>query len=172
MKTHIFTKSKSYLCTAFQVFLEPARQWLFSTPERALDHAYGAALMIKSLEHEYIKGNKSSRTSADRRDCMRATAQENFGEFLSIIQLRLAEFKASHSILGTPNSTCAETLKRINTNVEKLQMIDEVLGQYSFEQSFPSSVPPFFRRRETVQRPVNHQSYSVTIDVKATKIPY
>lgn len=91
---------------------------------------------------------------------------------MSIIQLRLAEFKASHSILGTPNSTCAETLKRINTNVEKLQMIDEVLDQYSFEQSFPFRVRSFFRKPEASQCQVNHRAYSVTIDVKATKIPY
>ncbi|NJR49005.1 MAG: hypothetical protein HC780_04950 [Leptolyngbyaceae cyanobacterium CSU_1_3] len=59
MKTHIFIKSKSYLYRAFQIFLEPARQWLFNTPERALDHAYGAALLIKSLENEYTRGSKT-----------------------------------------------------------------------------------------------------------------
>jgi hypothetical protein len=172
MKTSTFVKSKGYLCKTFQAFLQAVRQWLFSTPERALDRAYGAALLIKSLEQEYSKGDKNSGYSADRRDFMKSTAQANFGRFLSVIHLRLAEFKASHSVLGYPKSTCAETLKRINTNVEKLKMIDEVLDRYFFEQSSSSRILPLFQRKEIRRRQVNRQSYPMTIDVQATKIPY
>ncbi|KAM3113950.1 hypothetical protein [Phormidesmis sp. 146-33] len=163
MKTSTFVKSKGHLHKTCQASWQAAKQWFLSTPERALDRAYSAALLIKSLEYESFEASKIPNYSTE------SMVQANFGKFLSIIHLRLAEFKASHSMLGHPNSTCAETLKRINTNVEKLQIIDEVLDQYLIEQH--SRILPLFQKKGPAQSRT-YSSSPITIDVQATKIPY
>ena len=49
---------------------------------------------------------------------------------LSILKLRLAEFKFSCSVLGTLKASSTGKFKFISSNVGKLRFIDEVLEKY------------------------------------------
>jgi len=56
MKGLVLQKIYSYLLSS--------QQWYLKTPERSLDEAYKAALVIKAMEDEHFNGNKIAPESA------------------------------------------------------------------------------------------------------------
>ncbi|NJM72638.1 MAG: hypothetical protein HC862_22195 [Scytonema sp. RU_4_4] len=174
MKVFIFfAKSREYL--------QAAKQWFFKTSERALNRSYTAALFIKSLESEYFCGDEISTNSTQdnsqnnnfRMFLSQVNFVKNFIKLLSVIQLGLIEFKVSDSILsflGSSKSTHAENLKRIRENVEKLRVIDKVLNKYISKRKF--FWVQIFQKNKKNPSKVHAPSYSKTIEVPATKIPF
>jgi hypothetical protein len=169
MKNSIFILRQT-LGKAWPALWQAAQRWLVNTPERALDRAYGAALLLNSLDCQRVADDNSFNYSGDHQDFAQSPACSQFGTFLSIIHLRLAEFKISHAVLGLPNCTAAETLRRINGNVQKLQIIDEVLAQNFIPQSLTANRSSCFQKSAMMYRSDDDQLYPVTIAVKATKI--
>src|SRR5919202_2519436 len=94
---------------SFQSIFRTANQWFLSTPERALDQAYKAALMIKAIEDEHFNGKKISANSSDHSDSVIAYFEADLKEYLNSIKVRLTEFKSSRSVFGSSEP------KRINT---------------------------------------------------------
>ena len=127
-----------------------ARRWYEQTPERALDQAYAAALMIKSIEDEHFDGDPIS-VSADKYSTnANAVFQEELRKCLKIATLRLSEFKASRFVFNTTdgsanalNGTASLANKeRSSIILEKLKFIDDVLGRYQEQQPESLSLVP------------------------------
>jgi CemA family len=135
--------------------LRSLNQWFLNTPERALDQAYKAALMIKAIEDEHFNGKKVSADSTDQSNSVVAYFEADLYKYLQTIRVRLVEFKSSRSVFSGSEP------KRINTNrieaisnpaqyypielnekqsiiIEKLKFIDEIIAKYS-ESEQPKS---------------------------------
>lgn len=137
-------------------YLLAAQQWYLKTPERSLDEAYKAALLIKSIEDEHFNGNKIAPLSASYGDSVMAYFQADLKKQLKTIRMRLVEFKATRSVLGgSSNQTITKLARNDGTTpakdsfaiqsrnkpsliLEKLRFIDEILARYtSYENSSP-----------------------------------
>lgn len=128
--------------------LRSLNQWFLNTPERALDQAYKAALMIKAIEDEHFNGKKISVDSTDQSSSVVAYFEADLYKYLQTVKVRLAEFKSSHSVFSGSEP------KRINTSrldaisnpsqyypielnekqsiiIEKLNFIDEIIAKYA-----------------------------------------
>jgi hypothetical protein len=131
----------------FQDILQVANQWFSDTPERALDQAYKAALMIKAIEDEHFNGKKISASSSDYGDSVISYFEADLKKYLQIVKVRLAEFKSSRSVfsssepkmintnarngLGNPAPVYPlELNERQSVIVEKLNFIDEIVSKY------------------------------------------
>ena len=130
--------------------LAAARQWYEQTPERALDQAYAAALMIKSIEDEHFDGDPISVSTEKYGANSNAVFQEELRKCLKIATLRLSEFKASRFIFNTTDAS-GNALKgpaslankeRSAIVLEKLKFIDEVLARYQTQQAESLSLVP------------------------------
>jgi hypothetical protein len=87
-----------------QRYFQNASQWFWKTPERALDQAYDAVLMIKVLENEYFGGEKiptSSTNSTKYGDNTLACIQADLRKYLRLAEIRLSEFKVSRLIVDS-----------------------------------------------------------------------
>ncbi len=134
----------------FKGYLSAARQWFFRTPERALDQAYDAALMIKAIEDEHFDGQPITPRAKSHGDNVDAYFQAELRKCLSTARVRLAEFRASRLFInlseaipspspagGAPPAPVADrwfaerSRDRPAIILEKLQFIDGVLARYS-----------------------------------------
>ncbi|MBD2460199.1 proton extrusion protein PcxA [Oscillatoria sp. FACHB-1407] len=142
MRSPIFSTLREYFRTA--------NQWFFKTPERALDEAYEAALMIKAIEDAHFGGGRISPDFGNYSQSERAVFQEDLKTNLSIVKLRLAEFRFSRLIMRISNRPITEVevedeeSEGVIVNVidkqavilRKLRIIDEVIARY---ENVPSS---------------------------------
>jgi hypothetical protein len=146
MKRSLFTqKIYSYLLSA--------QQWYLKTPERSLDEAYKAALVIKAMEDEHFNGKKIAPESASYGDSVMAYFQSELKKQLKTVRMRLTEFKLSRSLVSSSNQTITKLARNDGTIpakdsfaiqtrnnpsliLEKLRFIDEVLAKYtSYKES-------------------------------------
>ena len=97
MQTTIWTKLKQSLYAA--------KEWYEQTPERALDQAYAAALMIQAIENEHFDGQPISTVTDKYGANSNAVFQEELRKCLKIATLRLSEFKASRFIFNTTDAS-------------------------------------------------------------------
>jgi hypothetical protein len=139
--------------------LRAANQWFLNTPERALDQAYKAALMIKAIEDEHFHGKKVSFDSTDQSSSVVAYFEADLNKYLQTVRVRLAEFKSSRSVFSGSEP------KRIKTNsveaidnparyyplelnekqsiiIEKLNFIDSIIAKYSEPKAPETSLVP------------------------------
>jgi len=77
-----------------------AQQWYLKTPERSLDEAYKAALVIKAMEDEHFNGKKIAPESASYGDSVMAYFQSELKKQLKTVRMRLTEFKVSRSLVS------------------------------------------------------------------------
>jgi hypothetical protein len=166
-------RSDSFLNT-LQNSLRNINTWLRRTPERALDEAYEAALLIKALEDAHFGGNPISRNYGNYGESAQSYFQAELKKYLDIIRIRLFEFKASSSILRIPNQRITEiqmtddTVDPRSINVidrpavilKKLRFIDDILARYSSSPepppqlvvvSEPTALSPASRSPEPVK---------------------
>lgn len=136
--------------TRLQQSFSSVRRWYEQTPERALDQAYAAALMIKSIEDEHFDGNPIANDPDKYGANSNAVFQEELRKCLKIATLRLSEFKASRFIFNTTDGS-ADALKgaaslankeRSAIILEKLKFIDDVLAKYQPQQAESLSLVP------------------------------
>ena len=152
----------------FQDILQVANQWFSDTPERALDQAYKAALMIKAIEDEHFNGKKISASSSDYGDSVISYFEADLKKYLQIVKVRLAEFKSSRSVfsssepkminfkrtnaLGNPAQAYPlELTEKQSIIVEKLNFIDKIIAKYSTKQKaeVSASLIPLSQVKET-----------------------
>ncbi|KGF72591.1 proton extrusion protein PcxA [Neosynechococcus sphagnicola sy1] len=128
--------------------LRHADQWLRQTPDRSLDQAYEAALMIKAIEDEHFHSQKISADTATHSETVLAYFQTELQQHLTTVKVRLAEFKLSHPIVSffssgrgqnghTPDShgRMVDTKDGFTIVLEKLQFIDGVVAKYTPSRS-------------------------------------
>lgn len=128
-----------------QAAARQANQWFVRTPERALDEAYEAAMRIKSIEDNYFGGGRISSDYGTYGRSTNTYFQGELRKYLNIAKVRLAEFRASNTVLQLSNRSITEVDigegqgddYRINVIdkpaliLRKLKVIDEVIASYS-----------------------------------------
>ncbi len=105
--------------TRIRESLQASNQWFFQTPLRALEQAYQAAVIIKSIEDQYFGGNKISTNTSNYTANVRTYWQTELDKNLNIINRRLAEFKISRSVANLASPVILEKLKFIDRVVQK-----------------------------------------------------
>ena len=136
---------------------EALNQWLFQTPERALDQAYDAALIIKALEDEHFGGGKISAETMNPEQGTRVYRYfaDELQKYLGITRLRLAEFKTSRSILNLTDPRLSginlqrwmaanetdSAPDRLAIRLEKLRFVDEILDRYQTPSPITALIP-------------------------------
>lgn len=143
MKKPFFTRLKEYLYETYQ--------WYLETPERSLDQAYKAALLIKALEDEHFDGKKVSAASKGYSESTMSYFRADLKKYLKNARLRLAEFKLSRfwmnlaeqnfserqlEIRENPNQSYALQVVREDPSViiEKLNFVDQIIEKYKDEE--------------------------------------
>ncbi len=125
-------------------FFRNAQQWFFRTPERALNQAYEAAQMIEAIEREYFGGNPISARYGNYGDSAMDYFQAELKKYLNLIKVRMAEFRASRTVIRVSDPRVMEVdlplseADELSVNVvdrqavlfRKLRLIDEVLTRY------------------------------------------
>jgi hypothetical protein len=132
----------------FNNLLRAANQWFLDTPERALDQAYKAALMIKAIEDEHFNGNKISLETSAQSSSVVAFFEADLNKYLQTVRVRLSEFKSSRSVFSgsEPKRIKTNSIDAIRTPalyypqdlnekqsiiIEKLNFIDTIITKYS-----------------------------------------
>ena len=124
-----------------QSIFNQGSKWLSSTPERALDAAYRAAIKIKAIEDDHFNGQKVSIETAEYSPNVSKVFLNDVNNYLKKIEVRLLEFKASRALLifsddrSSPEVTVVNELEDIKflkktSIVEKLDYIDLVVNKY------------------------------------------
>ncbi|MGA7932948.1 MAG: proton extrusion protein PcxA [Kovacikia sp.] len=145
---------KTSLWTRINRSLQIARRWYEGTPERALDQAYDATLMIKAIEDEHFAGNPVSNLSGQLSENTFAYFQAELKKYLKIAEIRLSEFKASRIVFNTtdPSASARSGSYRAGDRdqasiiLEKLRFIDEVIDRYKSKESSSLSLVPVSQR--------------------------
>ncbi len=143
-----FQRLYSYLLTS--------GQWYLATPERSLDEAYKAALLIKAMEDEHFNGNKIAPNGNYGSSAM-AYFDSELKKHLKTIRMRLTEFKASRAFFGS-NQTITKLARNDGTTstrdsfaiqttnnslfLEKLRFIDEVQAKYTEPEEIRAYIIP------------------------------
>jgi hypothetical protein len=142
---------KLHFLTALQRYFQNGNQWFRGTPERALDQAYDATLMIRAIENEHFDGEKIPATSTRYGNNTLACFRADLRKYLRLAEIRLAEFKASRFVVDSTSPTDLNVdngrssingiLNRelMAVTLEKLKFIDEVLDRYKPQKPAPST---------------------------------
>lgn len=157
---------------SLQSIFRTANQWFFGTPERALDQAYRAALMIKAIEDEHFNGKKISASSGEYSDSVISYFEADLKKYLKTVKIRLAEFKGSRSVLSSSEANKLEN-RRIKFNpsslnfdldneqqsiiIEKLNFIDKIIQKYSEPERLNKSLVPLsqFQGKQIISSDLN-----------------
>ena len=135
-------------------FFRNAQQWFFRTPERALNQAYEAAQMIEAMEREYFGGNPIAARYGTYGDSAMEYFQAELKKYLNLIKVRMAEFRASRTVIRVSDPRVMEVdvsateADELSVNVvdrqailfRKLRLIDEVLARYAVLETPPERV--------------------------------
>ncbi len=148
-------KNPSFLQKLYS-YLLTSGQWYLGTPERSLDEAYKAALLIKAMEDEHFNGNKIA-PNANYGSSVMAYFDSELKKHLKTIRMRLTEFKASRSFFGS-NQTITKLARNDGTTsnkdsfaiqttnnslfLEKLRFIDEVQAKYTEPEEIRAYIVP------------------------------
>lgn len=126
------------LWSRFTNSLRFAENWYLETPDRALDEAYDAALMIQSIENEHFGGQL---IFPEYNPSLGQVAFSYFEQererYLRKVRMRLTEFRNSRSAVDLTNPKQRRSLNRDSPDdqativLEKLKFIDQVLSRYS-----------------------------------------
>jgi hypothetical protein len=122
-------------------------QWVERTPERALDQAYDAILMIRAMEDEHFGGQKIG--PSNKSESVQSYFEAELAKYLRIARVRLQEFRTSEAFLNLSDRKAlgfdSETYRtsesdRTATLLGKLEFIDGVIEGYrNREASMPAS---------------------------------
>jgi hypothetical protein len=135
-------------------FFRSAQRWFFRTPDRALNQAYEAAQMIVAIEREYFGGNPIAARYGSYGDSAMEYFQSELKKYLSLIKVRMAEFRASRSVVRVSDGRMLEVQVPgadggdLAVNVidqqalffRKLRLIDEIQARYASLDATPERV--------------------------------
>jgi hypothetical protein len=175
-------------------FFRSAQRWLLRTPDRALNQAYEAAQMIVAIEREYFGGNPIASRYGSYGDSAMEYFQSELQKYLNLIRVRMAEFRASRSIVRVTDSRVMEVqvpttdTDELAVNVidqqalffRKLRLIDAVQARYANLDTPPErvitvtngandglpppSTTPVLRSRADQARARNSQAGALAVD--------
>ncbi|MGB3764983.1 MAG: proton extrusion protein PcxA [Phormidesmis sp.] len=126
------------------------RQWVTTTPDRALDKAYEAALEIRQIEADYFDGQPISKGDGNYSSSAYRLLQKDLDKYLGIIKRQMTAFKASSSVLPVntgqldtplPDDVPVNQISGPAIFFSKLQLVDETLEKYRQPSTF--AVPAF-----------------------------
>lgn len=143
--------------------------WYLETPERSLEQAYKAALMIKALEDEHFEGKKVSPASKDYGDSVMSYFMADLKKYLKTARLRLAEFKTSRSWMKLTEqdvskipvddqvnhhkSYALQLREEPSVIIEKLNFVDQIIEKYKINDelaNLSSSLVPVTPKNQNV----------------------
>ena len=130
-----FTKTANLLRQNLKEYLRSLQYWFLDTPERALLEAQQAAQRIKNIELEHFGNKKISSESGNYTENVMSYWQGYLEKNLTIIKIRLAEFRLSRGIVNISNSVLLEKLKVIDEVVEKYAIKDELISNGALEST-------------------------------------
>lgn len=117
-------------------WIKRAKQWYLTTPERALQQAYEAALKIREIEVKHFDGQPISPLNLPLGEVSRYFEAE-LKQLLKTIRMRMTEFHTSRQLLSlspTPVQRLVASEPRNDirepTVYEKLRVIDATLDRY------------------------------------------
>ena len=163
-----FSASQGYLRTKTYALLKFIRKCFLQTPQRALNRAYHAALVIKLIEEKYNDGDFSD-SSIKRNSTMMTALKSSFKQSIHIIRFGLMEFRLSYFLLGIQDLGHIKTVMHISENIEKLQLIDEVLETYKSNQDLFSLISRLQKGQATPVKTGEKLNW-VTVDIRATEV--
>ncbi|KPQ34109.1 MAG: CemA family [Phormidesmis priestleyi Ana] len=108
------------------------RQWFTKTPDRALDQAYEAALKIRQLEDNHFDGNPVSNRSGNYSRSSYQLLQKDLKKYLSIINRRMAEFRASNSVYAISSVGNGALVSPANAPLSEDLPLDQINGPAVF----------------------------------------
>jgi hypothetical protein len=120
---------------ALQKYFDVGQNWILDTPERALESAYKAALILKKIENEHLSGEITSIFNYS--DSRGTYFHLKSNKYLITIKLRMIEFKVSNSIIDISQFSKSN----LNTIIDRLELIDEVLTRYYQPKQTNPSMP-------------------------------
>jgi len=152
-----------------------ANRWLIQTPDRALDQAYDAALMIKSIEDQHFGGQKIPKKSRSHSDTVLTYFQNELKKNLKIAEIRLIEFRASRFIVDSTNSTLynrslSSDRDRSAAILEKLEFIDAVLSRYESETQKSKALVPATQNPNYLSPRTNENSRNGSTEPKIEEL--
>ncbi|MDS3861181.1 proton extrusion protein PcxA [Thermosynechococcaceae cyanobacterium BACA0444] len=104
-------------------FIKDSEHWYLSTPERALNASYTAALKIRAIENEHFGGRPISRLALS--DGSEGTYfQAELQKLLKTVRMRLTEFKATHRILEIDAPASSVIFQGNLSNSQPVQNLD------------------------------------------------
>ncbi|MEH2314957.1 MAG: proton extrusion protein PcxA [Nostoc sp.] len=130
-----FTETAKLLRQNLKEYLRSLQYWFFNTPERALLEAQQAAQRIKNIEIEHFGNKRISSESVNYTENVMSYWQGYLEKNLTIIKIRLAEFRLSRGIVNISNSVLLEKLKVIDEVVEKYSIKDELISNSELEST-------------------------------------
>ncbi|MEH2278387.1 MAG: proton extrusion protein PcxA [Nostoc sp.] len=130
-----FTKTANLFRQNLKEYLRSLQYWFFNTPERSLLEAQQAAQRIKNIEIEHFGNKKISSESVNYTENVMSYWQGYLEKNLTIIKIRLAEFRLSRGIVNISNSVLLEKLKVIDEVVEKYAIKDELISNSALEST-------------------------------------
>jgi hypothetical protein len=119
----------------FKEILTSGIGWLSQTPDRALDQAYKAALMIKNIETKHFKGRPVSQDYTDYSPNVHSYFLTEIDQYLATIKIKLNQFKMTNYFKRLSQSNAgvfaeAELTEIERIALEKLKFIDEICAKY------------------------------------------
>ncbi|MBW4671200.1 MAG: proton extrusion protein PcxA [Cyanomargarita calcarea GSE-NOS-MK-12-04C] len=113
--TSTLPTKQALLLEKFQEYLQFFGQRITRTPERSLEVAYDSVMKIRAIEDEYLNQNQKLQPS----DFLQSFMKADIDKHLTIVKLRLAEFKTSCFVLGSLSQKHLAKLKFIEETVDK-----------------------------------------------------
>lgn len=139
-------------------FFRAARRWFLETPERSLNLAYKAAIEIREIEKKHFNGKCISPKNSPYGESVYALYESDLSRNLSIIKLRLREFRNSRSFIeiykqsrfGEESSSSAKGDRTLPEGVglsreqqsmilDRLNFIDEITSKYRNKSPIPTT---------------------------------
>ena len=152
---------------SFSRSIQTFNQWFAQTPERSLDQAYDAALLIRAMEDQHFGGQKIEPEAFQEGNQIYSYFEDELRSNLRIIKLRLSEFKTSRSVLSLSDPRLSginlrswlpgeedepNNADRVAIRLEKLRFIDEILRRYADPNPIMALVP-ISKQSQTPDRP-------------------
>lgn len=155
---------KNAFSSGIQKYWRAVRQRLFTTPERALDEAYGAAQKIKQIEDEHFGGNRIA-PNPDNGEAVNAYFQSELQKYLNLARMRLMEFKASNLVVrrSQPTAPPGQLATRLQPNGDYATEYTLASEQYTLEIEADQPLPSLLEKLQFVDRVLaRYRSETVT----------
>jgi hypothetical protein len=144
------------------------KQWFSDPPERILEQAYRAALMIKVIEDEYFDQQPVQAENGAYSEQVIAYFHREVNQNLQVAKAKLKQFKNSRSFLqwssqGFPRN---KYFKNSAVILEKLNFVEQVIAHYDSNYSKKQKTPLTIEAQKSPRGSVKF-SYEEKLESKA-----